>query len=133
MKSIFKTRDYATERMRDAASSARVSLLDLGTQVLRLVNNVRESERRGVRGMRGLLGRVGLHRRSSPLKPVLWIAAGAAIGGAGIFFAPAIGRGLRAGTSRIRSALHGPRSTEVPAKTSPSANSVRSGGYESAT
>lgn len=102
MRSIFKTTDYAGQRVKYAASSARGSVIDLGTQVLRLVNNVRESD---LWRTDGLLGRVGLSRRGSPLRPVLWFAAGAVVGGAGLLLAPAIGRGLREGTSRLRGAL----------------------------
>ena len=99
MRSIWNT-DQVAHRMKDAASSARISFLDLGTQVLRLVNNLRDGERHR---LDSVLGRVGLYRRhDTALGPILWFTAGAVVGGgAGILLAPTVGQGLRDRMSRL--------------------------------
>jgi hypothetical protein len=99
MKSIWNT-DKVAHRMRDAASSARVNFIDLGTQVLRLVNNLRDGERQR---LDSVLGRVGLYRRQSgALGPILWFTAGAVVGGgAGILLAPTVGQGVRERMARL--------------------------------
>jgi hypothetical protein len=100
MKSIWNT-DKVANRVKDAASSARVSFIDLGTQVLRLVNNLRDGDRQR---FDSVLGRVGLYRRrgNGALGPVLWFTAGAVVGGgAGILLAPSVGQGVRDRLSRL--------------------------------
>ncbi|HEY1697909.1 MAG TPA: hypothetical protein VGG39_37365 [Polyangiaceae bacterium] len=67
---------------------ARSNMIDLGTQVLRLVNNVRDAQMRGVDSMFGRLG----YRRQSMARPLLWFAAGAVVaGGVALFLAPMTG------------------------------------------
>jgi hypothetical protein len=89
MNTFSNTADHAT----DAISHARTALLDLPGQMMKLVDNARESERRGVDS---LLDRMGLQRRQSVLTPVLWVAAGAVIAGAAaVLLAPTSGREIR--------------------------------------
>ncbi|HEY6462282.1 MAG TPA: YtxH domain-containing protein [Polyangiaceae bacterium] len=67
---------------------ARSNMIDLGTQVLRLVNNVRDAQ---IRGVDSMFGRLGYQRRSIA-KPLLWFAAGAVVaGGVALFLAPMTG------------------------------------------
>ncbi|MGH7296229.1 MAG: hypothetical protein ACRELB_14910 [Polyangiaceae bacterium] len=78
---------------RSSATFGRANLIDLGTQVLRLVNDVRDTQ---TRALDGVLGRIGLQRRQSILRPVLWIAAGAVAAGAVVLVvAPSSGKELR--------------------------------------
>jgi hypothetical protein len=90
MSSISTTTEHMADRAKSAARMARGSLVELGTQVLRLMNDLRERESYGL-----LLRGLGRRRAPSPLSSVLWFAAGAAAaGGAAVFFGPQ-GRPLR--------------------------------------
>jgi hypothetical protein len=93
MESVSNTADRATEHVKEAASHARTTLLDLSTQILKLVNSAREAEGRGVDAV---LDRLGLERRRSALAPALWFAAGALVGGTTVLLAsPVYGKKLR--------------------------------------
>ena len=97
MTTILNTADHATEQVKEAVTHAgahaRATWLDLSTQVLRLINSVREAQARSVDNV---LGRIGLQRRHSALRPVLWFAAGAvAAGTAVVLTAPTSGKSLR--------------------------------------
>ena len=97
MTTISNTADHATEQVKEAVTHAgahaRATWLDLSTQVIRLINNVREAQARSVDNV---LGRMGLQRRHSALRPVLWFAAGAvAAGTAVVLTAPTSGKSLR--------------------------------------
>ena len=90
MSSISTTTEHMADRAKSAARMARGSLVELGTQMLRLMNDLRERESYG-----SLLRGLGRRRAPSPLSSVLWFAAGAAAaGGAAVFFGPQ-GRPLR--------------------------------------
>ena len=65
--------EHATDAIKDTGASAKSSLLDVGVQLMRLFNDARAMESRGVES---LLGRVGLQRQQSAAVPVLWFAAG---------------------------------------------------------
>ncbi len=94
--------DQAAQRVKEAAAASRASLLDFGTQALRLFNGWRDVERRSVEAM---LGRMGLQRRQSAARPVLWFAAGAVAGGCvAVVLAPMAAEGLRAAIERLRHA-----------------------------
>jgi hypothetical protein len=83
----------AAEAARDTAMQARANLIDLGAQGLRLLNDLRETRARAVDG---LLGHMGLQRRESGIRPVLWFALGAAAAGAVVLVvAPSSGKALR--------------------------------------
>lgn len=79
--------------IKETATRAKGSLLDFGTQVLKFVNTLRVME---MRGADTLLDRVGLQRRESALRPVLWFAAGAVVAGSVVLMlAPVSGKQLR--------------------------------------
>ena len=97
MNSIADTAGNATEQIKDTASRtaafAKGSLLDFGTQALKLVNGLRAFE---MRTADGLLDRVGLQRRESMMTPVLWFTAGALVAGTAAFMlSPMSGKALR--------------------------------------
>ena len=86
MNPISKTAGDTIDRVGNGARHARTSLLDFGTQVLRLVNSLGVLERNAVDS---LIGRVGLQRRESGLGPVMWFATGGAlVGGAILALSP---------------------------------------------
>ncbi len=98
MSSISKTADHVADHARNATLMARTSLMDLGSQALRLINNIRERESNGV-----FLAHVGRRHDPNRLSPALWFGAGAAVAsGAFLFFAPR-GADLR---SRIGSLMN---------------------------
>ncbi len=89
MSPFSNTADHAT----DAIAHARAALLDLPSQMMKLVDGARETERRGADA---LLDRMGLQRRQSALTPVIWFVAGAVVAGAAAFIlAPTSGKQLR--------------------------------------
>jgi hypothetical protein len=93
MTTISDTADHAAEHMKDVASHARGTMLDLAAQAMKLVSGAREAEGRGVDT---LLDRMGLQRRRSGFVPVLWLAAGAiAAAGVVLLLAPTSGKSLR--------------------------------------
>ncbi len=97
MNSIAARAEGAADQVRESATrtsaAARSTFLDLGTQVLRFVNGLRAFE---ARTADGLLDRVGLQRRESALRPVVWFAAGAVTAGAAVLvLAPSSGKHLR--------------------------------------
>jgi hypothetical protein len=95
MSTLSSTAEHATEQLKD-------TFVDLSTQAMKLFNNVREAEDRG---MAAVLDRLGLQRRQSALTPGLWFAAGAVVAGAAVLLlAPTSGRKLR---QRIASILDG--------------------------
>lgn len=79
MSIVSQTTDRTADAAKHAVSHARANLIDLGTQFLRLINDLRDARHHAVDG---ILGQVGLQRRQSSLRPVLWLAAGAAATGA---------------------------------------------------
>ncbi|MGH7293826.1 MAG: YtxH domain-containing protein [Polyangiaceae bacterium] len=92
MSSLTKDIQGVGDQVARTATHARGGLVDLGVQVLRFVNNIREAEERGVES---ILSRLGLQRRQSMARPVLWFAAGAIVaGGAALLFAPMTGEQL---------------------------------------
>jgi hypothetical protein len=95
MSTLSSTAEHATEQLKD-------TFVDLSTQAMKLFNNVREAEDRG---MAAVLDRLGLQRRQSALTPALWFAAGAVVAGAAVMLlAPTSGKKLR---QRIASILDG--------------------------
>ncbi len=106
MSSIATTAGNATEHIKDTATrtaaQAKGSFLELGTQVLRLVNGLRVLE---MRTADNLLDRVGLQRRESALRPVLWFAAGAVVAGSAVLLlTPATGKQLRSRIAKLLTA-----------------------------
>jgi hypothetical protein len=96
MSSISKTADHVADHARSATLMARASLMDLGSQALRLINNIRESND-------AFLAHVGRRRDPNRLSPALWFGAGAAVAtGAFLLLAPR-GADLR---SRIGSLMN---------------------------
>jgi hypothetical protein len=105
MSTMTKTVDHAGEQVKHSAAHARSGFVDLAAQALRLVNNIREAEERGVTSF---LSRLGLQRRQSVARPVLWFAAGAvAAGAAALLLAPMKGDDLiKRITNIVRGAAH---------------------------
>ncbi len=84
---------HAVDQVKAGADSTRSSLIDLGVQALKFFNHVRAQESRYVDSA---LDTIGLQRRESALRPVLWFAAGAVVaGGAALVLAPTSGDKLR--------------------------------------
>ena len=80
-------------------STISSTVFDFSTQVLRLVNGVREAEGRG---MESLLDYRGLQRQRGPLVPALWFAAGAAAAGAAVLLmTPTSGKKVRQGIASL--------------------------------
>ncbi len=86
------------------------SMVELGAQALRFVNNLKEAE---ARGAESILSLMGLQRRQGIARPLLWFAAGATVAaGAALLLAPMkgeelvdrIARGLRRATSTVEDA-----------------------------
>ena len=93
MTTVLNTGSHAVDQVKDTASSARGAVLDLGVQALKFLNTVRSEEYRLVGSA---LESVGLQRRESSLRPVLWFAAGAVLAGSAVLLlAPTSGRKLR--------------------------------------
>ncbi|MEO6419535.1 MAG: hypothetical protein ABIP39_09030 [Polyangiaceae bacterium] len=83
----------AVDQVKAGADTTRSSLVDLGVQALKLFNHVRAQESRYVDSA---LDHIGLQRRESALRPVLYFAAGALVaGGAALVLAPTSGDMLR--------------------------------------
>ena len=83
----------AVDQVKSTASDTRASLVDFGVQALKFVNHLRAQESRVVDSA---LDQIGLQRRESAIRPVLWFAAGAVVaGGAALVFAPSSGEKLR--------------------------------------
>lgn len=83
----------AVDQVKAGADSTRSSFIDLGVQALKFFNQVRVQESRYVDSA---LDHIGLQRRESALRPVLWFAAGAIVaGGAALVLAPTSGDTLR--------------------------------------
>ena len=83
----------AADQVRSSASDTRASLIDFGVQAMKFVNHLRAQESRVVDSA---LDHIGLQRRESALRPVLWFAAGAVVaGGAALVLAPSSGEKLR--------------------------------------
>ncbi len=95
MSSISKTADNVAEQAKSATLMAGASLVELGSQALRLFNNIRERE-----------PLAHLRRRPQPKGPsaVLWFAAGAVVAGGALFLLAPRGADLRA---RIGSLMNG--------------------------
>lgn len=102
MSTISDSAEHAAEQVKETASHARARFFDFSTQVLKLVNGIREAQGRGTDSV---LDRLGLQRQTGPLGPALWFAAGAVTAGAAVFLtASPSGRKLR---QRIASFLGG--------------------------
>jgi len=109
MSSVSDTAERAVHQVKDTAAHTRSALFDFGAQALRLVNDIRAAE---VRGVDSVLGGLGLQRRESALRPVLWFVAGAAVAGAVVFFlAPTQGKKIRDG---LRSVIDGKAHKTTP-------------------
>jgi len=96
MNSISSSADQATDAVKDAASHARENVLEIGAQLLRLLNRARDAN---VLSFDSWLHRVGLRRHGGigqVVQPLVFFAAGAVVGaGAGLLFAPTSGSKLR--------------------------------------
>ena len=109
MSSVTDTAERAVYRMKDTAAQTRSSFIELGAQALRLINDLRAAE---VRGVDSVLGTLGLQRRESALRPVVWFVAGAAVAGAVVFFlAPTQGKKIR---DSIKNAIDGTLHKSAP-------------------
>ncbi|HEY4014982.1 MAG TPA: hypothetical protein VGM06_16680 [Polyangiaceae bacterium] len=125
-------RDLASQVIGDLASSSRAGLDDFGTQVERTLNSWRNIERRGVDS---LLDRMGLQRRPSILRPVLWAMAGAVLGGCVVHvLAPRAGETIRVGIEKLRQARDwaGSRASEAAATVNSAVHHANNETHESA-
>jgi hypothetical protein len=95
MSSIAKTADNVAEQAKSAPLIAAASLVDLGSQALRLFNNIREREP---------LAYLGRRRQKRGSSTVLWFVVGATVAGGAVFLLAPRGADLRA---RIRSLMNG--------------------------
>ena len=94
MSSVASTASHAVDHVKDAASIARWNVVDLGIQIVKLLNTIRSQEMCAVDSG---LHFIGLQRRESALRPVLIFAAGAVVGSSlAIFLTPTSGKDLRA-------------------------------------
>ncbi len=94
MRSISSTANEAMNEVKDTAGQAKGSFLEFGAQALKLLSTLRDVE---IRSADSLLGRVGLQRRESALRPMMWFAAGGVAAGAvALVMAPVAGKELRA-------------------------------------
>jgi hypothetical protein len=96
MSSISATADHVAGGAKHAALAARVSLIELGSQALRFVNNMREREPNGL-----LFAHLGRRREPSRITPVLWFAAGAAAAGGVALLLGSRGKGIQGRPGRI--------------------------------
>jgi hypothetical protein len=93
MSLIADNASHAVEQVKSTASTTRANLVDLGLQAMKLVNSVRAQESHAVDSV---LGHIGLQRRESPLRPLLFFAAGAVVAGSLVLIlAPTSGKKLR--------------------------------------
>jgi|HubBroStandDraft_1064217.scaffolds.fasta_scaffold148465_1 hypothetical protein len=90
MSSISKTADHVADQAKSATLAARASLVELGSQALRLVNNIRERELNGLS-----LRHLGRRRDNHHVSAALWFAAGAAVAGGAFLFLSPRGAALR--------------------------------------
>lgn len=127
MSSIVDTADHAVEHVKEsavhAAGQAKGSFVELGVQALKLVNTLRAMEMRGVDN---LLDRVGLERKGSALRPVLWFAVGAVTAGAIVMIlAPTSGKELRDRIVKILDRGRSEAKVAEPAKVAPVAEAKK--------
>jgi hypothetical protein len=86
MTTFSSTAEHATEQLKD-------TFVELSSQAMKLFNNLRDAEDRG---MATVLDRLGLQRRQSAITPALWFAGGAIVAGAAVLLlAPTSGKKLR--------------------------------------
>jgi hypothetical protein len=106
MTTFSSTAEHATEQLKD-------TFVELSSQAMKLFNNLRDAEDRG---MATVLDRLGLQRRQSALTPALWFAGGAIFAGAAVLLlAPTSGKKLR---RRIAGILDGELQEATSAATS---------------
>jgi hypothetical protein len=97
MTSISTTAERVADGTRNAALTARDSLIELGTQSLRLADNLRKQ------GFELFIANVGRRRDKGRLPSVWWFAAGAVVVGGGALLLGSPGRALRV---RVRNLVH---------------------------
>lgn len=84
MSSVSKTAAHAVDHAKNAKRATRASLIELGSQALRLVNDIRERDSSGASWPH-----IGRRRAPGSLSPAVWFAAGATLaGGAFLLLAP---------------------------------------------
>jgi len=115
MNPIVSTASRAVDQVSQETRNARGTLLDLGIQVVTLLQTLRTRE---ARAFHSVLGLVGLQRRGSLLRPLAYFAAGAVAGGSlTLLLTPTTGKNLRTkllgliGTSDAGEPNEGMRST----------------------
>jgi hypothetical protein len=123
--------DQASRIVGDLASSSRSGLDDFGTQVVRMLSSWRDIERRGVGT---ILDSMGLQRRQSALRPLLWVTAGAVLGGCAVYvLAPRAGETIRLGAEKLKQARDwaGSRASQAASAVSSAVNHVNGETQES--
>jgi hypothetical protein len=101
-----------------AVHHTRGSLIEVGTQAQKLINALGALETRGVQS---LLDRVGLQRRTSALRPVMWLAAGAVVAGVAVFvLRPTARKGLRERIAHLFERQVGKKTEQVASATNSS-------------
>jgi hypothetical protein len=93
MSSVAKNVSHAADQIRDAAWSARAGFGDFGLQAMKFLDTIRAQE---ARAFDSVLDQMGLQRRQSAVRPVLFFLAGAFVAGSvALMLAPTTGRKLR--------------------------------------
>jgi hypothetical protein len=113
MRSAGRNASHAVDQVKETVSSARSSLVDLGVQAMKFLDTVRSQEERA---LDSALEHIGLQRRQSSLRPMLFFVTGAIVAGSiALVLAPASGKKLRA---KILDLLGATKNTDAP-KTGP--------------
>lgn len=120
MSNIFEAPAHAAvDQIKGTVGSARSGILDFGTQALKLLNSIRAQEHRLVGSA---LEHIGLQRRESSLRPVMWFGAGAVVAGTAVLLV--IPSSRERILSAVRDILRPSDATPAVAKPSEPANVV---------
>jgi hypothetical protein len=109
MRSAARNASHAVDQIKETVSSARSSLVDLGVQGMKFLDAVRSQEERA---LDSALEHIGLQRRQSSLRPMLFFVTGAIVAGSiALILAPASGKKVRA---KILELLGATKDADVP-------------------
>jgi hypothetical protein len=108
MRTAARNASHAVDQVKETVSSARSSLVDLGVQAMKFLDTVRSQEERA---LDSALEHIGLQRRQSSLRPMLFFVTGAIVAGTvALVLAPVSGKKLRA---KILDLLGGAKDDDV--------------------
>jgi hypothetical protein len=84
---------HAVDQVKEAVSTVHASLVDFGVQAMKSLHAARSQR---VRALDSVLGQIGLQRRASAFRPVLFFVAGALVAGSvALVLAPTSGKKVR--------------------------------------